>query len=257
MISDKPADKKTETGPDAKADNKTDGKTDHKTDSKTDLLLQENLQKLEKAFFSIKFYPVAVKEKDMKDAISEIHKLYSAGDEPTKQMVIYFIHDFLSASVQLKFMQNQEFFQMKNRNSDLGQVRMDVYRAMFNYNTSLEGLIAMIGLLASLDSGNSDNVKLLTYHYSHLSTIENEASRTLRNAILDALGECDSEYALNALLNYAKYTDDERILNRLAASLSVWMKKIEELKISEKDRRRISSKLQQVLSKELGSSHYG
>lgn len=249
MVSDKQNDKKSEAPSVVQQDSKPDGKTD--------TILQENLQKLEKAFFSIRFYPVAVKEKDMADAIALIRKMYSTDDEPTRQMVLYFIHDFLSASIQLKFMQNQEFFQMKNKNSDLGHVRMDVYRAMFNYNTSLEGLIAVINLLASLDSGNSDNVKLLTYHYSHLSTVENEASRMLRNAILDALGECDSEYALNALLSYAKYTDDERVLQRLASSLSEWMKKIDGLKLPEKDKQRINGKLQQVLSKELGSSHYG
>ena len=214
------------------------------------------MKEIEGALYAIKFYPVAVDEKSKDEAIDKLTKAYNKGNETIRQLIIYMIHEALSASAELKVMHNFEFTKAKNPALDPTQVRMGVYRSMFNYNTSLEGLMEMIRLLGTL-RGSDDAAKLLTYHFSHLSSSENEANHMLRAAILEALGESDSQYALRALLEYARYCDSERTFQRIVGALVDWDEKIDGLKIPEKEKKKLRDNMQELMTKDRGGSHYG
>jgi hypothetical protein len=214
------------------------------------------MKEIEGALYAIKFYPVAVDEKSKDEAIDKLTKAYNKGNETIRQLIIYMIHEALSASAELKLMHNFELTKAKNPALDPTQVRMGVYRSMFNYNTSLEGLMEMIRLLGTL-KGSDDAAKLLTYHFSHLSSSENEANHMLRAAILEALGESDSQYALRALLEYARYCDSERTFQRIVGALVDWDEKIDGLKIPEKERKKLRDNMQELMTKDRGGSHYG
>lgn len=222
-----------------------------KKDEETNRIVKE----LEQTFFTLKFYPVAVKESGKDEAIEKIRNIYKNEDETVKQLVLYMVHEALAQSAELKTMHNFDFFRRKFPNAEPAQIRINVYRSMFNYNFALEGMIELIKLLATLPG--DDAIKVLSYHFSFLAAIEVEGAHILRNAIIEALGDSDSEYALRCLLQYAKYTDNERMLQRIAVSLAKWDQKIEELALSRREKDKLKVSLQQVLTLEFGDSHYG
>ncbi len=217
--------------------------------------VNKTIKELEQAFFALKFYPVAATEESKNEALHRIRDSYKKEGETIKQLILYMIHEALAQSAELKTMYNFDFYRRKFPNADPGQVRLNVYRSMFNYNFSLEGMIELARLLAQLPG--DDAAKVLSYHFSFLCAIEVEGAHILRNVIIEALGDSESEYALRCLLQYAKYTDNERLLQRIASSLVKWDQKIESLKISKKDKSKLKDSLQQVLTLEFGDSHYG
>ena len=223
--------------------------------SPEDQHMQEVIKTLEQAFFTFKFYPVAAKEDAKEEAITTIKKLHRNENETVRQLVLYMLHEQLSQVNELKMMHNYDHFKARFPNNDASQIRMNVYRAMFNYNNSIEGLIELVKILGELEG--DDAAKLLTYHFSFLSSIEVEATHMIRNAIVDALGESKSEYALKSLLSYARTCDSERLLQRIAGSLARWDQKIDELKITLRDKERLKEKIHEVMALEFGDSHYG
>ncbi len=214
------------------------------------------LKEIEGAMFSVRFYPVAVNEEAKNAALKKLEKIYAEGSETVRQMLIYMIHEYLATSSELKTMHTLDYFKMKTPASNSAQQRMSVYRAMFNYNTSLEGLLEFIRLLGRLKGGD-DAVKLLTYHYSHLCAYENEANHVLRAGILESLGKSESKYALLALISYAEYTDSERSFSRIVNALMDWEERLGSLKMPESERNGIREKLKKIISSDFGGSHYG
>jgi len=213
------------------------------------------LKEVEKALFAIRFYPVAVNEKTKNEAIARLIKIHKKGDETMKQLVLYMVHEALAKSAEFRVMHTQEQLKVKHPTQDSTQLKMGVYRAIFNYNTSIEGACELARLLGKLNS--DDAAKLLTYHYTRLCTVENECNHMLRAAVISALGKSESRYALNALLEYAKYGDSERSISRILAALVEWEEKIDNLKINAKEKEELRAKLQETITKESGATHYG
>ena len=214
------------------------------------------VKQIEKALFSIKFYPVAVNMDAKDEAIKKLINTYNSGSETVKQLLLYMIHENLAESANLRVMHTYEYSKMKNPALDPAQLRMSVYRAIFNHNTSMEGIVELIRLLGMLE-GNDDAAKLLTYHFSYLSTHENESTHMLRAAILEALGNSDSRYALDALLEYAKYTDSDRTFQRIVGALVQWEDKLDEVVLEPREREKFRAKIMEVTTRELSGRHYG
>jgi hypothetical protein len=226
-------------------------------DEKTEKEVAAAVKEMEGAFFAVKFYPVAVNEDSKNEALKKLEKIYNEGSDTVRQLVLYMIHENLAQSVELRVMHTYDYFKAKNANQDPAQIRMSVYRSMFNYHTSLEGLIEFIRLLGRLRGGD-DSAKLLTYHFSHLGFQENPAHHILRGAIIEALGKSESRYALNALLDYAKYDDNEQAFQRVVGALAEWDGKIETLKLSDLEKEKLRAKLQEVMTRQVGGeTHYG
>jgi hypothetical protein len=216
----------------------------------------EKVKEMENAFFAIKFYPVAVNEDNKNEALAKLEKIYNESSDTVRQLLLYMVHENLSQSVELRAIHTYDYFKAKNPNQDPSQLRMSVYRSMFNYHTSLEGLAEFIRLLGRLHGGD-DAAKLLTYHFSHLSAQENSAHHILRAAIIEALGKTESRYALNALLDYAKYDDNEQTFQRVVSALAEWDSKIDSMKVSTKEKEHLRTKLQEVMTRQVGGeSHY-
>ncbi len=217
--------------------------------------MQAAVKEIESALFAVKFYPVAVDEKSKKDAVAKLEAVYAKGNDAVKQLLLYMVHEIIATTIDLKAMHTYEYFKMKNPAQDPAQIRIQVYRAMFNYNTSLEGLIEIIRMLGRLKG--DDSAKVLTYHFSHLCSMESEASHMIRAAILEALGESESRYALSALLEYAQYTDNERTFNRVVSALTDWEEKVGGLKIPDSEKEHIRGRLKELITSDFGGSHYG
>ncbi|MEK6979398.1 MAG: hypothetical protein AABW86_04200 [Candidatus Micrarchaeota archaeon] len=213
------------------------------------------VKEIEQAFFAFRFYPVATREDSRIQAENRIIEAYAKEDDTVKQMILYMIHENLSQAADMKTMHNFEHFKRKLPTADPSQIRINVYRAMFNYNFSLEGLIALVKLLGRLEG--DDAAKLLTYHFTFFSSIEAESMHMLKNAVIDTLGESNSPYALKSLLEYATCTEREQTLQRIASALAKWDQKMEGLKLSKKEKDELTDRLRQILTLEFGDSHYG
>ncbi len=237
-----PKDKKTE-----------EKKQEMETEKKEDLT--PILKEIEGALLIIKVYPVASKTEAKNEAIEKLVKTFNSGNDTVKQLILYMMHESLAQSIEMKIMHTFDYFKAKYPTQDPAQLRMNVYRAMFNYNTSIEGINELVRVLARLKG--DDAAKLLTYHFTHLCSHESETNHMIRAAVLEALGDSESHYALKALLEYAKCGDGERTLNRVVRALSKWNDNVDSLKISEKEKQEIKKELKEIMTSDLGGAHYG
>jgi len=227
-----------------------------KLDQKAQEEMAAVVKEIEGALFAVKFYPVAVDEKSKNEALVKLKDIYAKGNDTVKQLFLYMMHEILAQSSDLKLIHTQEYFRAKHPTMEPAQLRMNVYRAMFNYHTSLEGLGELIKMLGEL-KGSDDSAKLLTYHFSHLCGFESEANHMLRAVIIESLGKSESLYALKALLEYARYNDNERTLNRIVNALVGWEGRVDGLKISEEEKQKLRARLQEIMTREKGGTHYG
>jgi predicted LPLAT superfamily acyltransferase len=213
------------------------------------------LKEIEKALFAIRFYPVAVDEKSKNEALTTLAKVHKEGNDTIRQMVLYMIHEALAKTAEFRLMHTQEYFSMKEQ-KDPAKSRMSVYRAIFNYNTSIEGACELYSFLGGLDM--DDAAKLLTYHFSRLCSMENEANHMLRSAVIEALGASKSRYALMSLLEYAKHSDSEKSMGRIMAALRAWQEKIEHMKITDTEREELRARMHELIERKgTGGTHYG
>ena len=226
------------------------------------------IKEMEQAMTVMTCYPVAVKATALEEARKKLLTIFRDGNNTIRQMLLYAIHEYLAWSIELRIMHNTEFFKGKFPTMDPSQHRLNVYRSMFNFNSSIEGQIAMIKLLGRLETGekgtaeiggegNDDPAKVLTHHFSHLATYESETNHMLRAAIIETLGTSNSIYALKTLTEYAKYTDNERTFHRILNALHNWGKKIETLKLPKIRKQELTEEIAQILAKEFSGNHYG
>lgn len=213
------------------------------------------IKEIDQAILAIRVYPVASKEESKNQAVEQLKTLYNKGNDTTKQLILFSLHENIASSAEIKQNQNYDYFKGKNAALDVTQVRLNVYKAMFNYTSSLEGIIEFIKLLGELNT--DDAAKVLTHHFAHLATIENEYSHVLRSAILESLGKSNSKYALDALLTYAKYTDREGTYSRVVNALIEWDDKLDSLKVSDKEKAEVRDRLKDLMTKEHEGKHYG
>lgn len=224
--------------------------------SKEELDRNAKIKQIETALMTIRLYPVAATQKAKEDSVLVLVSTFENSDDTLKQLILNALHEHICQFVELKFVHNFDYFKSKFPNTDPSQLRMNVYRSMFNYNTSLEGLIDLIRIVGELKNSD-DSAKLLTYHFSHLASFESEVSHMLRSAVLESLGKSNSKYALNSLLEYAKYTDNERTFHRVCSALGEWSEKLDVTKFSQKEKDSFREQITKILSSDFGSSHYG
>lgn len=218
-------------------------------------IIQENVKILDQAFFALNFYPVATKEENMNEAREKIKEIYIKGNETIKQIVLYMIHENVAKVNELKILQNFDYHKQKTPNLETAQIRANVYKGMFNYTASLEGVIELIKMLGELPG--TDAAKILTYHFSVFSGIEIESMHILRNAVVEALGESSAPYALKCLLRYAKYSDSEMLAQRIGSAILKWDEKLESMKLPKIEKENLRKNLSEVITLELGGKHYG
>ncbi len=222
---------------------------------KEDKTMESLVKEIEKNLFSVKFYPVAVDKEAKDEAVSKLKEIYKKGNETGRQVLLYMIHENISEAVEFKIPHTFEYMKSRNPHGEAGQLRMNVYKKMFNYNTSLEGVMELLGILGEFEG--EDAAKLLTYHYTRFCSMESEANISLRNSALEALGESKSPYALKALLEYGRNSDNEKTVQRIASALSKWDEKLDGIKMPAPEKKALRKKLKEVITKELRISHYG
>lgn len=216
---------------------------------------KRKLREVDEAMMKFNMYPVAANEHAKNEALATLKRLYSSGDDKIRQVILYVLHETLAQFSDYRVQKNLEYFRKKFPQNEAAQNRLNVYRAMFNYSNSIEGLMEVVNLLADL--GDNDSAKVLTHHFSFACAYDNsEGSRMLRNAIVDALGKTKSAYALKALLSYVKNTENEQLGGRIISSIVEWKEKIGELKIEQKEKDELLKRINDVVMLEREEGHY-
>jgi hypothetical protein len=213
------------------------------------------VREIERAVRTVKLYPVAVGEDAKEAALKSLRKAYAKGGDSVRQNMLFLIHETIAQAPEMKLMRTYEHFRAKSPKQPPGVIRMSVYREMFDYTTSLEGLCDIMLLLGSLEG--DEPAKLLTHFFSSLCATESEMNRMLRNAAIEALGKSGSPYALRALLAYARLSDSDKLFGRLAAALEDWADRIDKLDIPEAEKRDIRDELEDMVAKEEKPTQYG
>lgn len=214
------------------------------------------LKQIERAMLSLRLYPVAVNEEGKNAAAKKMISIYRKSSDSIRQHMLLLIHETIAKSIELRTLSTFDQYREKSQKASPGAIRMRVYKDMFNFNTSAEGLNEFIVLLGRL--GGDDSAKLLTHLFSHFCCSEAELNRMLRNAVIDALGESASPYALKALIRYASLSDNDKILSRLTSALVGWDDKIEKLELDKKEKEKLKARLREILTREdLPGRQYG
>lgn len=217
--------------------------------------VQKELNELNKLFVTMSFYPVAVDGTKKEEARAQIIKKYKSGKDYMQQNILHLIYENLTQYTELKSAMNYGFFKSKNPEESPAKLKLSVYKSMFNYYSSLEGSLDLISLLGEL--GDLPSAKLLTHLFNYYSGRESERFKTLRNAVIDALGSCTSTYALGSLLLYAKNVESERLFQRVIESLVAWEDKLGSLPISPEERMKLKRGLEEFLSIVKSEGHSG
>jgi hypothetical protein len=213
------------------------------------------LKEIERSLLTLNFYPVAVKEEAKNDAMKKLKDVYSKNGDTVRQHMLFLIHENVAQVSELKQMTTYDAVRAKSTKASPGAARMAVYKSIFNYTTSNEGLSELVRLLG--DFKGDDSAKLLTHLFSHFCSTDSETHRMLRSAAIEALGESDSPYALKALLEYAKLTDNDKLFGRLVSALTVWGEKVDGLQLSDEDKQKLKEELQTLMAKEEKPTQYG
>ncbi len=213
------------------------------------------IQEVEESLSKIRLYPVACTEEGKDQSISALKKIYADGDESMRQIILYLLHETISQFSDYRAPKNLDYFKKRFPQNDQAQNRMNVYRGMFNYPTSIEGIMEMISLISTF--GDAQSAKLLTHEFSFLCSFDgSEGARMLRNSVADALGDCDSPYALKCLINYAKTVESESLAGRIASSLMKWKDKLEKAQIPAKQKDAFHKEISEILMIEKEGRHY-
>ncbi|MEW6528988.1 MAG: hypothetical protein AB1391_03810 [Candidatus Micrarchaeota archaeon] len=216
---------------------------------------RKKLAIVDDAVIKFNMYPIATNEEIKNASLATLKKIYSEGDEKINQIILYVLHEIILQYSEYRIPKNFEYFKKKFPQAQPSQLRMNVFKGMFNYSNSLEGLIEIINLLCEFDT--NDSIKILTHHFSFFCAYDgSEGSRILRNVIIDALGKSRSVYALDALLSYVKNIEDEHLASRIICAIIEWKEKIGKLKIAVKKKNELMAKINEVIILEKEGGHY-
>ncbi|MFA5050253.1 MAG: hypothetical protein WC501_04565 [Candidatus Micrarchaeia archaeon] len=213
---------------------------------KIDPELAKDLEELNKMFLTIGFYPVAADITKRDEAKNSIIQKYNKGGDVIKQNIVHLIFENLTQFWDFRVPFNFGFFKSKFPNEEPKKLKLSTYRAIFNFYSSIEGSIFLISLLGELKDTTS--AKLLTHLFNYYSAFDSERFRMLRIAIIDALGESDSDYAIRTLITYANNTDSDRLTHKIFSVLMKWDEKIDSFKWESSEKRKIKKSLNELIS---------
>lgn len=230
-----------------------EGKTQISVDSRKSEI-EEVIGKIANNLQTILLYPVAASKEAKEEAKKNILKIYTREDDVIKHLIIYMINDRISKVEDAKYVHSYEFYRKRLGDADQARVKKEVYRGMFHSNSSFDGQIELIRLLAELDG--EEPIKLLNCYFTYFCSHETELARMLRNAIVEALGECTSSYGLRSLISIAKYCENENITSKAFQALSSFHERIDELKFKKEDKEEIKKELRELFGELKREKHY-
>ncbi|MDD2655876.1 MAG: hypothetical protein PHQ80_04380 [Candidatus ainarchaeum sp.] len=212
------------------------------------------MKEAEGALGFINSYPLLRKRAEVEAAKKLVLEAYSKGDDVVRQFIFFIIHEHLAKAANMRAMENFDFFKkVLGEKAEAMDVRKHVYRSMFNYSNSLEGTVELLLLLG--DIGDTGAAKVISRHLSFYMSGEQQGLQLLRNAAVEALESCESIYALDVLITYAKYADKNE---RFIFALRDWEDKVKKSGLSAKDKDAYLSEMNDLMMvRKEKDVHYG
>jgi hypothetical protein len=212
------------------------------------------MKEAEVALGLINSYPILRKRAEVEAAKKLMLEVYSKGDEVIRQFILFIMHEHLAKAANMRVMENFDFFKkVLGEKVEVMEVRKHVYRSMFNYSNSLEGTVELLFLLGEM--GDTGAAKVISRHLSFYMSGEQQGLQMLRNAAVEALENCESLYALDVLLAYAKYADKNE---RFIFALRDWEGKVKKSGLSARDKEAYLSEMGDIMMvRKEKDVHYG
>ncbi|MFA5412545.1 MAG: hypothetical protein WC350_04340 [Candidatus Micrarchaeia archaeon] len=212
------------------------------------------MKEAEGALGLINSYPILRKRVEVEAAKKLVIETYSKGDDVVRQFILFITHEHLAKAANMRAMENFDFFKkVLGEKVEVMDVRKHVYRSIFNYTNSLEGTVELLFLLGEI--GDTGAAKLISRHLAFYMSGEQQGLQMLRNAAVEALENCESFYALDVLIAYAKYADKNE---RFIFALRDWEDKLKGSNLSAQDKDAYLSEINDLMMvRREKDVHYG
>ncbi len=219
--------------------------------------MMEKIKEIDRLIITIYNYPVFTDYEKKEDAKYALVKMYKKEDQVIKNTILFILHEKLCSAKEYRDFHNFEGMKARYKEEDANKVRQGIFRRVFDYSGSLDGIFETFDLLGKFDDVFS--IKLVSYHLSRYMLVNSFETQMLSEKAVSILGESNNTYALRVLLSFAPFFyGKEKIMPIMADALSLWAEKIGRIKISEKERSELKKEIKKYIEiEEKGVGHYG
>ncbi|MGB9719443.1 MAG: hypothetical protein ACPL06_02520 [Candidatus Anstonellales archaeon] len=209
----------------------------------------EKIKEIDKLIITIYNYPVFTEYEKKEEAKKNLIKMYKNEDQVIKNTILFILHEKLCTAKEYRDFHNFEGMKMRYKEEDANKIRQGIFRRVFDYSGSLDGIFETLDILGKFDDVFS--IKLVSYHLSRYMLVNSFETQILSEKAMSILGESNNTYALRVLLSIAPFVyGKERIVPIVADALSVWAEKIDRIKMNEKERNELKKEIKKYIEME-------
>lgn len=209
----------------------------------------EKIREIDRLIITIYNYPAFTGYKKKEEAKKALVRMYKNGDQIIKNTILFILHEKLCAVKEYRDFHNFEGMKMRYKEDDANKVRQGIFRRIFDYSGSLDGIFETFELLGKFDDVFS--IKLVSYHLSRYMLVNSFETQMLSEKAISILGESSNIYALRVLLFLAPFIyGKEKIIPVMADALLMWAEKVDRIKMSEKERSRLKKEIKKYVEME-------
>ena len=209
----------------------------------------ERIKEIDKLIITIYNYPVFTGYEKKEGAKRALVRMYKKEDQAIKNTILFILHEKLCMVKEYRDFHNFEGMKMRYKEEDANKVRQGIFRRIFDYSGSLDGMFETFDLLGKFDDVFS--IKLVSYHLSRYMLVNSFETQLLTEKAISILGESSNTYAVRILLSLAPFFyGKEKIMPVMADALLLWAEKINKIKMNEKERDRLKKEIKKYVEME-------
>ncbi|MEM2948286.1 MAG: hypothetical protein QXY05_04090 [Candidatus Anstonellales archaeon] len=209
----------------------------------------EKVKQIDNLIMTIYNYPVFTDYEKKEEAKKALIKMYKKEDQVIKNTILFILHEKLCSAKEYRDFHNFEGMKMRYKEEDANKVRQGIFRRVFDYAGSLEGIFETFDILGKFDDVFS--IKLVSYHLSRYMLVNSFETQVLSEKAISVLGESNNTYALRVLLSLAPFFyGKEKVVPIMIDALSTWAEKLDRLKMSEKEKNELKKEIKKYIEME-------
>jgi len=206
----------------------------------------EKIREIDRLIMTIYNYPVFTDYRKKEEAKKALINLYKKEDQVIKNTILFILHEKLCAAKEYRDFHNFEGMRMRYKDEDANKVRQRIFRSVFDYAGSLDGIFETFEILKNFDDVFS--IKLMNYHLSRYMLVNSFETQLLSEKVLNVLGESNNPYALRVLLSIAPFAyEREKMVPVIVNALSIWAEKIDKIKMNKKEKKELKNEIKKYI----------
>lgn len=216
----------------------------------------EKLKEIQKLLITIVNYPVTSTRKDYENAKNKIVKMYPSLPLKLKSYIIFFLHEYLSATHFFRTPPSVE--DMKRDQKSPTSLGVRISKELFSFPSSLDGFSRLISLLSEL--GDEMACKVISYYLSRaLMLPHTPAAKMLVVSCIHALRKCETPYALWFLLDTFPEHEGGWLVEEYVDAIIELKSKLNKMKISKKEKEELLGIISELIEENTSenTTHYG